>query len=462
MAGEEVSPAASIADPGQGAKVAREMAATKGKRLVIVESPAKAKTIAGLPRARLRRRVVDRPHPRPPPERVRSTREVQGREVGPPRRQRRQRVRADLRRRPAEAEGRLRVEGEAQGRRRVAARDGRRPRGRGDRLAPRAGAEAEGPGAPDGLPRDHPPGDRARARRDPQHRPEPRRRPGSAPRARPAVRLRGLAGALAEGDAGTVGRARPVGRDPARRRARTRALGVHRRGLLGHRRDARPGCVHGAALVRRRSARRAGPRLRTRRRAEEQRRGAARRGRCPPPGGLARRRRVPGCVGRREAVHASPRAAVHDLDVATGGEPQAAALVAADDARRAAPVRERLHHLHAHRLDDAVGVGTERGPRPGPRTVRSRFGACAAAPVRAEGEERAGGSRGRASRGRPLPHAGRRRPRALGRRVPPVRPDLEANRRLADGGCARADRLGADRRRRGRRTRRRVLDRRAP
>jgi DNA topoisomerase-1 len=47
MAGEEVSPAASIADPGQGAKVAREMAATKGKRLVIVESPAKAKTIAG-------------------------------------------------------------------------------------------------------------------------------------------------------------------------------------------------------------------------------------------------------------------------------------------------------------------------------------------------------------------------------------------------------------------------------
>jgi len=42
-----VSPAASIADLGLGAKVAREMAATKGKSLVIVESPAKAKTIAG-------------------------------------------------------------------------------------------------------------------------------------------------------------------------------------------------------------------------------------------------------------------------------------------------------------------------------------------------------------------------------------------------------------------------------
>ena len=44
---------------------------------------------------------------------------------------------------------------EAQGRRRAPARDGRRPRGRGDRLASRPGAEAEGAGAPDGLPRDH-------------------------------------------------------------------------------------------------------------------------------------------------------------------------------------------------------------------------------------------------------------------------------------------------------------------
>jgi DNA topoisomerase I len=42
-----VSPAASIADYAPDAMVAREMAATKGRRLVIVESPAKAKTIAG-------------------------------------------------------------------------------------------------------------------------------------------------------------------------------------------------------------------------------------------------------------------------------------------------------------------------------------------------------------------------------------------------------------------------------
>ena len=35
----------------------------------------------------------------------------------------------------------------------------------------------------------------------------------------------------------------------------------------------------------------------------------------------------------------------------------------ARDARRPAAVRERPHHLHAYRLDDAVGVGDRRGPR---------------------------------------------------------------------------------------------------
>jgi DNA topoisomerase-1 len=35
------------------------------------------------------------------------------------------------------------------------------------------------------------------------------------------------------------------------------------------------------------------------------------------------------------------------------------------DAPRAAPLRERLHHVHAHRLDDPVGVGARRGAPPG-------------------------------------------------------------------------------------------------
>ncbi len=63
--------------------------------------------------------------------------------------------------------------------------------------------------------------------------------------------------------------------------------------------------------------------------------------------------------------------AVHDVDAAAGGEPQAPLHRADDDARRAAPLRERLHHVHAHRLDDAVGVGADGGARPGGDALRS-------------------------------------------------------------------------------------------
>ena len=152
---------------------------------------------------------------------------------------------------------------------------------------------------------------------------------------------------------------------------------------------------------------------------------------------------VHGHLGRGEAVHAPARAAVHDVDAAAGSEPQAPPQLAADDARRPAPLRERLHHLHAHRLDDAVRVGARRRPRPGARAVRRRDGAGGAAPVHAQGEERAGGARGDPSGRRPVPHARRGAARALRRRAQPLRPDLEADGRLADGRRARPDGLGA-------------------
>ena len=71
-----------------------------------------------------------------------------------------------------------------------------------------------------------------------------------------------------------------------------------------------------------------------------------------------------------EALHPSAVRAVHDLDPAAGGQPQAAPVQQERDARRPAAVRERLHHLHAYRQHDAVRGGADRRPQPGPGPVR--------------------------------------------------------------------------------------------
>ena len=124
--------------------------------------------------------------------------------------------------------------------------------------------------------------------------------------------------------------------------------------------------VRGPPRSSRRQARRAGPRLHPAGRAQVGRPGPARRGAGARARGRARGPHLRRPLRRREAVHAPPGRAVHDLDPAAGGEPQAPLHLADDDARRPAAVRERLHHLHAHRLDDAVGVGADRGARARP------------------------------------------------------------------------------------------------
>ncbi len=127
-----------------------------GRRLVIVESPAKAKTIAGLPRQGLHGRVVDRPRPRPAPQRRRGSGRAEAGAVGAPRRQRRPRLRAALRGRPEEEVGRQRPARQAQARptsscsRQTKTAKARRSPGISSQvLKPKV------PGAPDGLPRDH-------------------------------------------------------------------------------------------------------------------------------------------------------------------------------------------------------------------------------------------------------------------------------------------------------------------
>ncbi len=132
-----------------------------------------------------------------------------------------------------------------------------------------------------------------------------------------------------------------------------------------------------------------------------------------------------------------PGAALHDLDAAAGGQPQAALRRPADDARRPGPVRARLHHLHAHRLHHAV----RRGRYQRPRGARSRelYGdeyvpdaARAATTSKVKNAQEAHEAIRPA--GESLPHARRRRPASCsGDELRALRADLEAHRRLADG-----------------------------
>ena len=76
-------------------------------------------------------------------------------------------------------------------------------------------------------------------------------------------------------------------------------------------------------------------------------------------------------LGRGEALHPPALPAVHDVDAAAGGRPQARLQLRAHHADGAAAVRERLHHLHEDRLDDAERHRPGGGPRAGPRAVRA-------------------------------------------------------------------------------------------
>ena len=118
-------------------------------------------------RRRLRRRVLDRPHPRSPEPRRGHPRGSEEGALGPARRQRRRRIPAALHRRSRQEEEGRRAEARAERRHRAPARDGRGPRGRGDRLALARSAQADGSRQAHGLPRDHQGRDPTRARERP-------------------------------------------------------------------------------------------------------------------------------------------------------------------------------------------------------------------------------------------------------------------------------------------------------
>ncbi len=104
--------------------------------------------------------------------------------------------------------------------------------------------------------------------------------------------------------------------------------------------------------------------------------GAERRPPRPQPGRGPRHRAgrhdVRRPLGRGEALPPlAVRAVPHDHDAA-GGQPQARHERLGGDVGRAAALRERLHHLHAHRLHDPVGRGGQRRPLAGRASSTAR------------------------------------------------------------------------------------------
>ncbi len=128
----------------------------------------------------------------------------------------------------------------------------------------------------------------------------------------------------------------------------------------------------------------------------------------------------------------SPKPPVHDLDPAAGGRAQARNDSQRRHAGRAAVVRERSDHLHAHGQRHALDAGRVGRARAGGRALRRGVPAEEPAPLGGQVPQRAGGARGDPAGRRDVPDPGGNRARSRRIRRPPLRPDLEAHRRLAD------------------------------
>ena len=235
-----------------------------------------------------------------------------------------------------------------------------------------------------------------------------------------------------------VRRPRAVRRHPPGRRARARADRVPLGVVLGPRGPASTRAAFERPARRgRRRARRHGQGLRpTPAQLTPRRRGRTSTRRRRELAGRRRSQAAPFTVRSRrgEALPPLARRAVHDLDAAAGGQPQAA-LVA-----RSARCASRSGSTRTATSPTCVPTRRRCRSRRSPRArarPRELYGAehvpDGAAQLRPQGQERAGGPRGDPPGGRRVPHARRGRRRAARRRVRALRPDLEAHRRLADG-----------------------------
>ena len=202
------------------------------------------------------------------------------------------------------------------------------------------------------------------------------------------VGLPDLADPVEAGPARAVGRPRAVGRGAPDRRARARDRGVRPGRVLERRRPAHAAGRRAAPFTR---PPHRGARGQARDRARQEGRPARRPRPTPrPTSSASERARLPRHEGRAEGAQALAGAAVHDVDAAAGGRPQARVRRAQDDDARPAPVRGhrpprrghgRTDHLHADRLGEHRRDRAARDRRAREDRVRRRVHARRAAPV---------------------------------------------------------------------------------
>ena len=422
------------------------------KSLVIVESPAKAKTLSRFLGKRLPRGGQLRPRPRPARERRRGARRDPRQALGQPGRRHRRRLQALLRRPGVEEAPRGRAPGGDEGRVRSAA---------GDRPRPRRASRSAGTSGKSSSRRSRSAGStfheitREAVQEAVANAHELDENLVKAQESRRILdRLYGytlspvlwkkVRTGLSAGRVQSVAVRLIVEREEARRAFRSSTYWDIEAHAVGRgprvRRDARAG-------RRRAGGHGQGLRFGDRTAVGQGRAASERAGRRPRSRGALEAHlpwRVT-AVDERPGDRAA-RAAVHDLDAHAGGEPQARVLDEPDDADRAAAEGRRgagrrddrgAHHLPPDRLDDDQREGADGvGPRH-PRDVRRRV-LLGAAPLPDAGAERAGSARGDPPDRLPRDAAERgERPRRG--RTAALRPHLEADDGVADAGRAGAE-----------------------